>query len=606
MILQNTVIPIDVCKTKIIALYIGYYFNHNKIIVTNCKTNTVIQKINVSYGELPKHKIYGYPYIIIDTTLPGVYSLYSDNDAENDKSNTIYTTVTGDDRQTLLKNIAGLCGLDKTDYIQQTIFDISDESDTVSYFYKHYLNCINNNDNYQKVYDFAIMLRKYIELQNCRISKLDLTPSSFCVNDNNTITIDGCAVKVIQQEIYSETTVAPKSYIPDIMKSTVNIVEQNNAVYLYKEINDFGIPLNFTMSFVPSEDVLRDIKTLEIANSESNQRILERTVDYPSSFLQFTEKELEFISYIDKLQPMLPLIRAPKINFDMGRLVISPKEETKHLIDLLGNENVYIAINELEYCNSIATNRRRIGMNPVMFYIYADSIGIGAETYMYWLENQNGDIVSDIKVLDLSSEEPIAIKYDYNESNELDEKLRRLNIYWYRKHFDPYILTYNEKMYDNIMMLANQFESDSETDAENYADNMLQAYCSQEHIFTFADVAMSIKKDYYTYSRYESNFFNNTIYFKYKHNTVVLPSQKDTIYKLESYFFNGTQNIEYIPANAQSVREYRFSDGTEFGIMSAINTETLRVSGFLLIDFSAHDIHPKIKKFMLDVSEVNY
>lgn len=603
MILQNTIIPVEVYSGTIKALYFGNYFEHEQVILKDSKNNTVLQKIKIPYNSLPRHKIYQYPYLTIEGLFPGVYTLYSDTNEEDDESNSINVVVTGDDKQTVLQTAANLSNTQDVNEIKQAIADISDDSDVLQYFYKLYLLAIENEESTLS-YQYAVTMRKYIDIQNCRMKKFGLTGANFELSDSNILELDGAAVKIIQRTLYSSDK--PKTYAPAALEYKCRVNENDNTFYLYSEVNEYGMPLNFTLSFRPTTDILTTIKTRELLLAEQKERTLERVVDYPSSFLQFSDEEINYISYIEKLQPTLPLLRAPMVSYDMGRVVIAPKEETQSLLELLTSDNIYLAINELDYCSNESTNRRRIGMQSELFYVYADSLGLGAEPYLYWLENESGDIVSDIKVLDLSSEEPIAIKYDYTEATELDDKLRQLNIYWYRKHFDPYILKYGYDSYDDIMTVANQFETNSDIDSANYAENMLASYCNQEHIFKFADFALAIEKDKFTYGRYELNFFNDPIYFKYKHNMLVLPLGENIIYCIESYYLDGTQNIEYLPAYAQTAREYRFDDGVEYGIMSAIDVKTLRTSGFLFINFTSHDIHPKVQKFMIDDIEVGY
>ena len=595
IVYENTILPVDVYGDTVKMIFCGDYFDHKYIIAENTRTKEKLSSV-VSDDDLYTDSLYKYKCYDFSKLPEGEYVFYTSNN-EDSRSSGIKLTVTQEDKDAILLRAIDLYNIRNDSAVREYCNKVKNDNDIILDIFKKYKNTENEKDKQ----DYAYALYGYIDILNTRTKKLSLTSTKFYIDsDTNSFEFEPNCQYVLRFDIGRNKI---DKFEKAILNESYTVLEEDDSLYVYFEFNERGLISNYTLSFVPNNSIRTAIKKAKMDIEKTYQRALERTVDYPLAYLTFSDKELEFISIIDKLRLDVPLFKVPDLSYEYGYIKITPPEEYAKLFDLIA-DNLYLAINEPEYC--LQDNRRRVQMRSYEFTQYVDKLGLGAEPYIYWLESENGTIVSDIKVIDLSSDiEPIDILYDSGFNKDLNERIRKFDIYHYKKHLIPYIYI---NAYDKNSMLDDAIkicDEDEISDSPNIARHILEQNFTKNNLFDFEELAEAVMEDKFVYGRINQYMFSDPIYYRYKKNTIVLPIAKNVVYHIEMFNLEDGYHDEYIPSSSTTTKEYRF-DGEEYAFVSALNINTMQTSGFIMLNFSKHSLRADTKKFMIEKAEVGY
>ena len=595
IIYENTILPVDVYGDTVKMIFCGDYFNHRNIIAENTRTKEKISVV-VSKDDLYTDKLYQYQCYDFSKIPEGEHIFYTSDDEDNYSSG-IKLVVTQENKDAILLRAIDLYNIRDDSLVRKYCDKVTNNSDVVLDLFKKYQSI----EDKREKQDYAYALYGYIDILNTRTKKLSLTPTAFYINDDtSSFDFEPNCHYALRFDIGRNKI---DKFEKSLLSESYSVHEEDDSLYIYFEFNEKGLIANYTLSFVPDNTIRTAIKQAKEDRAKTYQRALERTVDYPLSYLTFSDKELEYISIIDKLRLDVPLFKVPSLSYEYGCITITPPEEYVKLFDLIA-DNLYLAINEPEYC--LQDDRRRIQMRSYEFIQYVDKLGLGAEPYIYWLESENGIIVSDIKVIDLSSEtEPIDILYNSGFNKDLNERIRKFDIYHYKKHLIPYVYI---NAYDKNSMLDDAIkicDEDEISDSPNIARHILELNFTKNNLFDFEELAEAVMEDKFAYGRINQYMFSEPIYYRYKKNTIVLPIAKNVVYHIEMFNLENGYHDEYIPSSSTTTKEYRF-DGEEYAFISALNISTMQTSGFILLNFSKHGLRADTKKFMIEKAEVSY
>ena len=599
MLARNTIMPVELYGDTLKAMFFGDYYNHSTVIIQGVPSGDILNKIENVTQMVENDDVLIYPCIEIKGLEQGTYIIYTTTADGSEQSTGYSFTITGDSKAQVLQQAAESIGTWQNTYVKNAVEDISNSSNEIKWLRQKYDEAKSASDKL----DIALTLYTYVELLNKRMQKCGFTSEPFVLSNlDATFHLDGEAIRVVRHNMLNKKC---DVFIPRPLQETCHMQEEDNEVYLYAEIGESCLPINFAISFKLDTKTASLIKENIIQRGEVLQRALERTIDYPQSYLAFSERELEWVSIIDKLRGGTPMFRSPKVLYEHGVITISPHEDDTQLLNLVSG-NLYLAINELEYC--LDNNRRRVKMQPQEFYLFNDSLGLGTEPYLYWIENQDGQILSDIKVLNLSVDSEMGgIVYDTDDEKYINERLRKLELYHYKKHLVPIAQnnTSNQKVFDKIMESFAVCETDGETAPAGVADNIIDRNLTRNNIMIFAELRQAVVKDQITYSKYGTEIVKDPFYYRSKLNTIVLPMGQDILYKIVTYDFEEGRKVEYVPALKQSTREYRF-DNVEWAYVTAIDVNDMRTSGYIMLDFSKRGISADVHTYMAMSVEVGY
>lgn len=305
---------------------------------------------------------------------------------------------------------------------------------------------------------------------------------------------------------------------------------------------------------------------------------------------------------------MVPFLHSPSLSYEHGIITVTSFEDDIPLLAEI-QDRAYLAINEPEYC--LDDNHRRFQADAAeSFTIQNEFAGLGAEPYLYWWEDVYGTILSDIKLFDLSSaESPVALIQ--NQDSSFNEQMRQYNLYRYQQHLVPYLIGHSseENKDKNYNLLQNSLavaEEDTDCDSSSLARHILQWNCTSDNLYNFSSFASVMMQDFILYSRFRTDFFQQPFIYWDKQDTVVLPSgNEEILYKIEKYSISNGYTAEYMRAQQDTATEYRITNA-EYAFVTAINTEEMRISGFLMIDFSRGLFAAELSRFMLPDVEVKH
>ena len=80
----------------------------------------------------------------------------------------------------------------------------------------------------------------------------------------------------------------------------------------------------------------------------------------------------------------------------------------------------------------------------------------------------------------------------------------------------------------------------------------------------------------------------------------------DLLYIIDTYYVDRYMKREYINSPKKLVNTYHTFSGADFGVVYAINKNTLQRYGFILIDFYNNKTRPKLYNYMISAIEVVY
>lgn len=590
MIYTNLVVPIDCYDRTMQVLYWGTLLNHPHIVIKSTRREEVLAVDNaIEYAD--KGAIFPFPTIEIDNLESGEYEVYTSDEKHHQRSYGVKFTMTGDSKYQLLERTAGLAGVDVHELFKQDEVDEANK-DMISFLFDKYNEVAEENK--EKT---ARLLIEYIALVNRRLQNEFLTPTEMTPDkESGVIPLDDLCSRLLRYDLINgKVEQIPKQ----IMQTEFKPQESEDSLYLYVQISDRGIPVNFYISFTPSHEILNELRTEKIARDEQYQRALEKTISYPKNYLSFTDTERPLLSVIENIQPSISLLKAPRLYPEYGECHAQFDEDTLKMLSLWP-DRFYLAINEPDMALE-SESRRRIRIPGRDFSFYRDELSLAGEDYLYWVEDEIGIIYSDIKVLQMRQTDNIlGVEEDSEKTQELNERLRLLNIYKYAEHLQSFVQAEYPQSSESVKNGISACEVDDEIDTSNMGEKILRYACIPEFRGRFVDLALAVLKDRLIYGRYIVDFFGTSIKVNANSDTVALPPSKlsDVTYKIEKFNINGNHSLEYVKAERMTAIDYRFFN-TSFAVVSAIDMGSGRTSGFLLLDFENETPKVIIKKFLM-------
>ena len=267
------------------------------------------------------------------------------------------------------------------------------------------------------------------------------------------------------------------------------------------------------------------------------------------------------------------------------------------------NKDIYLSIIETELCLN-PNDIRRKKIESQNFNIHFSVFKILDENYFFWLEDEYGNKLSEIKTMILDSNGINISSEDL--SDDLNNRIRKLNIYNYTQHLYPYINNMYPSMYEKISEQIDISFEDETINISNMERSIFNSLCTVQNMAHFTNIARCILEDRLLYGKYRAEFFEEPIIYRYKNNTIVMPDRSNLLYAFEKYSIANGYSIEYIISDPIKATEYRFED-CDYGIVRAFDLDGFISSGFIFIDFSKNKIKNNIYQYLLDTVEVvNY
>ncbi len=584
MIKQNFIIPLEAYSKKIKLYFFGEAGGYSDIVVMNGITEELLLRIKDAAKHASKDSLYPFKTIEIDNLEPGRYSLFAINADATERSYKTDFVVTGDSKQDFLSTAISFSGVSNSN-VDAIVTEISDKSNVPDWLFKKYME---EKDDEQKE-EIAMVLDAYVTMLNAKIKNQNLTYPNLEINKfDGSFEMDPSAARLLRFDLTRNDV---DQLEPQMLTNKQTISMRGNTLYLYVEVGEDDLPMSQQLVFVPNHDIRDNWARKEIERINKYQSAIETTVDYPAAYLEFTDLEREYITLIDRMQPSTAWVTAPDITCEYGYITASINSDDKPFFRMLG-DNLYLAFSEPELCLEKG-NQRTIPFSDSMRFV-SDILYLIDEDYFYWIEDSSGRIISDIRLFN----------FDMAEHEDFNDRIRRLFISKYQGHLDPYAMAKHSGVASCIKDAAQSCIEENDVSISNFHTRVLEYLCTTKKMNIFPEIAMCIEEDHTVYGDYYTKFFDSALRYKYKQDTIVLPPGNNIVYRIDTYKF-GERKTSYIPCNSKTAIERRFYC-EEFVIISAINTEDMRMSGFILLDFSASNIRANVYQFLIDTAEVIY
>lgn len=585
--MSNCIIPVESFSKKLKLYFFGESEGYDDIVIVNSITGKMVQHIQGAKNYMERDVFFPYKTITISGLEAGRYDVFAMDAGRTKRTDSVKCIVTGDSKQTMLKTAIRLSGVENND-VDLLVEDISDKSNVQGWLFKKYLEVDEEDDEFLKM-DIALVLDAYISILNTRIKNLHLTYPNFEINQfDGSFELDPSAARVVRFDI---THSCADQIEPEMLTNKQLMSMRDDTLYLYVEVDDNGLPMSQQIVFVPSYEIRNKLVQKEIERIENYKAAIETTIEYPASYLEFSEQEREYITLIDKLQPDTAWVTAPKLTIESAYISAEINNDDKPFFSVVG-EDLYLAFSETELC-LVENNQRTIPL-PRSTRFLMDDLNMLDEDYFYWIENGQGKIISDIRLFNPARD-------DYNDFNN---RVRLLFLSKYQDHLLPYASVKHGDSVQDIKEAVSSCIEEDDVSISNLHTKVLERLCTSKKMRQFSDFAMCMEEDHTLYGDYYVQFFDGPVRYKYKQDTIVLPPGEGILYRIDVYNFDSHKTY-YIPCEYFTAIEHRFYDD-EYAVISAINMDDMKMSGFILLDYSASNIRANVYQFLVNTAEVIY
>lgn len=386
------------------------------------------------------------------------------------------------------------------------------------------------------------------------------------------------------------------SFIEDSFK-TKTLKDVIYKVYLY---NDSNKMVSQFLYFEPNEEIKQIIRNNKTYVTEKQREAIENNLSVPSIYVDFIEEEKEYYQLEQIIRPQNIFIKLPKVYEDYPNIKFVFEE--KKCLDFIKESsfNYFLVINEMDVLYDPIVNRRvAIDADNNYLLVNMRDYGIRNEPYFYYIEDENGTIVSDIHVLQ-RNDRSIETYDDYLSKKK---EVRMLDL---KKETNTTLqaIRSEDTVVKSVRKIIDKIQNDEEL---NELDLI-----SQETIFLPSQYD-TISKDLYALSvsqtlqgDYDKNICNE-IKYTAKERKLALYSQKK--YTMFSIIEVGAKNsYEYketfVMGKFDTAVDFRISINTNVCIVRAIDLDTNKISGFVFIEYPNKTTKYYAKEYLIKLEGV--
>ena len=554
-LLKNTLIPI---------------FSHKKVVhFLSCAKD---------YGHtIARFKKMELGLIEITEIEQGNYDIWTVNENETEESFPVNFTVLGDDKRSFVHKAFSVL---KEQPAQQTMDKvanrITEKTPLISTLFQKYME--EQDANTKKA--FALALKISIDLINK--STANTSSLRFSIDKKaKEMTVDFTTVKVLDINM---TTGTCKIRTPKDGK--ISLRHNTDTIQM------------IAFDFTPDETIFADIWDKELEDVERYQSVIEKTVNYPSSFMEFTEDEREVLSVINELLPVQQIVAAPKCLRSSVKVKVVIDHDDYLLLQGMGKP-FYVSFREPE----LALDRddcRHILITGEMFEFYPPHLSMSKEDYLVWIEDDNGNIISSIV---LFAPDDALDEYDDYINNAFNVGVNKIGVYNHSLHLFPYILNRHSEHADVLQTAYKYMTSEGALSVPRLQNELLKKVCTEGNMYYFAELMRAVVEDTTLYGSYLIDFFSSPIRFKFKSNTLELPPRQSCVFVIDKFKVAGEHEQVVIPATVNAASQYRI-DGCDYCLVRGFDTDSYKFSGFLTVDFVHNRFKPSVFKFLIEEVEV--
>ena len=589
MLLRNTIIPLDAHDDTIRFIFLGNYFGHTDIIVKSVKTRQVEANIQnaVTYAE---NSAVPYPVLEVSGLSEGEYAVYTTDAKRKEASYASNVVLTSESVKDQMLVCAKLAGIDSNGLLDGMEFQ--DGVQALASIRDAYLAARSD----VKTIALAKLLLQAVSLVNRRMfSGQTMSNDSYFASDDSMILDDGCRT-VLRKDI--STGLVEYCSAAD---GIVQMPEEDDHIYFYAEIDSEGVPCGFLFTFRPNPIVYGILKEDVINSKMLYQNAVEKAATMSREEIAFDEADEAYLAILNELQPEGPYLHAPSITVEDGSAIVEFTDDDRKILSLFP-ENYRLSVNPVDLALDEG-QRDAIEIPGRDFAVYAYKLNLSSEDYVYWVEDEYGTIVSDIRPLCMKKDYLAQLEVDEERTRELSDRIRQLYLARYSKHLMPFAKA-NFSSVIGLLQDAYSYCESFGAYAQDAASTVIKNCMVWENAEKLPDVILCAMQDKVVYGRYATNFFEKQPLYHAGMRTLTMPPESYVLYRIDRYSYSGSHYTNFFCAQRHEATDFPLYN-CDFAVFSAIDIRTGRSSGFLLFDFDyKHTGRTKMTRFLIDAKEV--
>lgn len=594
MLYRNTIIPIDAHDDTVRFIFLGGYFGHKDVVVKSAKTGNVEALVTNAESAVVKDSVFPYPVVEIDRLPEGAYNIYSTDHNHTEASYSASVTLSGENTYQQMQTCSKLAHADAEKLLEHFKSDMPYGLESILYLRNQYVAEVDS----EKKIALAKLVMKAVSLVNERMQGGQLLRESDYFVADEMLLLEMDCDHVLRKDIVTNEI---QQCTPFSKYGETNMPEEDDHLYLYTEIDKEGVPIGFLLSFRPDPIVYGVLKEDMIYRRNLAENAVEKAGSMSLGGIEFEAYDKPILSVLNELWPDGPYMHAPRITFSSGEAVVEFGEEDKKILSLFP-ESYYLAVNPPDFALDPG-QRIRMQIPGRDFATYAYKLQIGSEDYVCWIEDEAGNIVSDIKALCMNKDGLSGLSTNKDRTDSLNSKIRSLYFEKYKKHLLPLAKAIDEECVAAMQDALSYCDA-----AESYPQDIAHAVIEQRMGRGISPLVRKIipivMKDKIAYGSYATNFFNSKPVYKSESHVLAMPPESGLLYKIERYSYDDGRQVQFFRSNAHEAIDCRFYD-CDFAVVTAIDTKSGKSSGFLLFDFeNTPQEKTRITKFLVDVKEV--
>lgn len=483
--------------------------------------------------------------------------------------------------------------LDETQKEYRDIIKKTESADWIDIF--NFIVSLYKKANNQQKYEMFLLLDGLIDRYNYNVEYNNgkiVTLNAF----DNTVSFDRPIQKILFcSAIDNRQHFVNNSYIEETFK-TKTLQDVLYKVYLYQD----NRVISQLFYFEPDNETKKLIRNNKIYIEEKKKESIENNLSDPSVYVDLTEEEKGYYQTEQLVYPKNVFVKIPRAYGDYPNIKFVFEE--KKCLDFIKASPLeyFLVVNEIDVLYSPSTNRRiKIDPEKTSMFVNIRDYGIRNEEYFYYIEDENGTIISDIHIL-RRDDRTIETYEDYF------LKKKEIQMLAFKKETGTTLqaVKANEETIAIIKKMIDKVQNNNELDK-------LDLF-STETIFlpnqydTIADILYILSINQTLQSDYDKDICN-TLKYNSKERKIALYSKKeDTLFSIMQVGSKNSYEYEeiYIAGIQGTSVDFRIDSNTKACIIRAIDLTTSKVSGFVLIEYPNKAAKYYAKEYLIELKEV--
>lgn len=483
--------------------------------------------------------------------------------------------------------------LDETQKEYRDIIKKTESADWIDIF--GFIVSLYKKANDQRKYEMFLLLDGLIDRYNYNVEYNNgkfITLSAF----DNTVSFDRPIQKILLCSMTdNKQHFVNNSYIDESFR-TKTLQDVLYKVYLYQ--NNRVVSQLFY--FEPDNETKKLIRNNKIYIEEKKKESIENNLSDPSVYVDLTEEEKGYYQTEQLVYPKNVFVKIPEAYGDYPNIKFVFEE--KKCLDFIKASPLeyFLVVNEIDVLYSPSANRRiKIDPKKTSMLVNIRDYGIRNEEYFYYIEDENGTIISDIHIL-RRDDRVIEVYKDYF------LKKKEIQMLAFKKETSTTLqaVKTNEETIAIIKKMIDKIQNDDELDK-------LDLF-SAETIFLpnqydmIADILYILSINQTLQSDYDKDICNTLEYTPKERKIALYSKKEDTLFSIMQVGSKNSYKYEetYISGTQGTSIDFRIDLNTKACIIRAIDLTTGKVSGFVLIEYPNKTAKYYAKEYLIELKEV--